>query len=324
MAKNDNMFAILWLLRARGRMTAPQLAVALETSVRTVYRYIDALCASGVPVLAEPGQAGGYSLPPSFRSAPLFFEPDELVALLHASIMVRQTGYPGLNALESALAKIRLNLSPDQEALLDRYAPVLGVASRYESGTAEPWGKALEQAAAGALSVDLLYLKAGTTEPEWRRIDPYALGYRHSYWYVVGRCHLRDAIRDFRLDRIHALKPTEEPFTYPSDFHIDEHLAENWIGRQVQAGPVTLIRLQGPKEAIADVAGHWYVRHCILERSPERLLLQMDATGLPHFRHHLLSFGQSLTILEPASLRLELTEMAREIVRHHLQEIVEP
>lgn len=324
MAKNDNMLAILWLLRSRGRMTAPQLAEALETSVRTIYRYIDALCASGVPVLAEAGQAGGYSLPDHFRSAPLFFEPDELVALFQASTMVRQTGYPGRAALQTALAKVRLNLSPEQEALLERYGPVLGVAARYESGSAEPWGRALERAAAERQTVEMDYLKAGATKPERRRIDPYALGYRYGYWYVVGRCHLRDAIRDFRLDRIRALEPTGLCFTYPADFDIDQHLAETWVERQVQQGPVTLIRVQGSPEVIADLAGHWYVRHCVLERAPEHLLLQMDEAGLPHFRYHLLSFGTSLTVLEPDSLRLELAAMARAVAAHHAKVACEP
>lgn len=324
LAKNDNMLAILWLLRSRGRMTAPQLAEALETSVRTVYRYIDALCASGVPVLSEPGQAGGYSLPPNFRNAPLFFEPAELVAMFQASVFARQAGYPRLDTLETALQKIRLNLSPEQEQLLERHATALGVAPRFRGSPAEPWGKDLEDAAANQQTVELVYLKAGATEPEKRRLDPYALGYRDRYWYVVGRCHTRQAVRDFRLDRIQQVSPTAERFTYPVDFNINDHLSESWIDRQVSAGPITRIRLQGAHEVIADMAGHWYVRHCIVEQTPNQLLLQMDQAGLPHFRFHLLSFGSTIRVLEPDSLREELTEMARALVEHHQQTSAEP
>lgn len=63
--KADNMLSILWLLRTRGRVTAKQLAESLEIHVRSVYRYIDALCASGVPIVAEAGPNGGYSLLPT-------------------------------------------------------------------------------------------------------------------------------------------------------------------------------------------------------------------------------------------------------------------
>lgn len=62
MSKADNMLAILWLLKSRKRMTAKQFSDALEIHVRTVYRYIDALCASGVPIISDAGYNGGYSL----------------------------------------------------------------------------------------------------------------------------------------------------------------------------------------------------------------------------------------------------------------------
>lgn len=62
MSKADNMLSILWMLKEQKRVTAKQIADALEIHIRTVYRYIDALCASGVPIIADSGHNGGYSL----------------------------------------------------------------------------------------------------------------------------------------------------------------------------------------------------------------------------------------------------------------------
>lgn len=74
MAKNDNMLAILWMLNGESKITAKQIAEKLEINIRTVYRYIDSLCASGVPIVADAGQNGGYSLLKSFVQAPLILK----------------------------------------------------------------------------------------------------------------------------------------------------------------------------------------------------------------------------------------------------------
>ncbi len=77
MAKSDNMLAILWMLNSGEKITAKQIAEKLEINIRTVYRYIDSLCASGVPILSDTGQNGGYSLLNNFIQAPLLFDIEE-------------------------------------------------------------------------------------------------------------------------------------------------------------------------------------------------------------------------------------------------------
>lgn len=73
MSKADHMLSIIWLLKTRNKMTAKQLAEALEINIRSVYRYIDSLCSSGVPIVAESGHNGGYSILKQFKESPLIF-----------------------------------------------------------------------------------------------------------------------------------------------------------------------------------------------------------------------------------------------------------
>ncbi len=68
--KSDRLLSILLLLQSRGRTSAPELAERLEVCVRTIYRDIEALSASGVPVHDERGRHGGNSSPASARTSP--------------------------------------------------------------------------------------------------------------------------------------------------------------------------------------------------------------------------------------------------------------
>lgn len=56
------LIAILLLVESRGKMKANDLAEALETSVRSIYRDIDVLAEAGIPLLSTPGPNGGISL----------------------------------------------------------------------------------------------------------------------------------------------------------------------------------------------------------------------------------------------------------------------
>lgn len=73
--------------------------------------------------------------------------------------------------------------------------------------------------------VQMTYRGRGQGEARQRVLNPYALVHRWGWWYTIGYCHLRAAVRSFRVDRISELILLDETFDAPASFDIRSYLA---------------------------------------------------------------------------------------------------
>lgn len=115
----DRLVSLVLLLRQRGRMTADQLAGELEVSTRTVLRDIEALSTAGVPVYADRGRHGGFSLLPGFRTELTGLNHDEALALFTAGSGSGEKVFGLSTALASAMRKVVDALPEGHRASLD-------------------------------------------------------------------------------------------------------------------------------------------------------------------------------------------------------------
>lgn len=313
MAKWDNMLKILWMLRSRN-MTAEQLADDLEMSVRTVYRYIDALCASGVPIIAEPGHDGGYSLPGSFKQAPLFFEPAELKAVLHAALFAQGAGYPLEDDLQRALQKIQLYHSEKQPDDWERQMRGMDILPSSQQQSLKPALQLLEKSVADGLTVRVHYAKNAETEPELRELDPYGLAYRSNKWYIAAYCHRRQDVRTFRVDRMQQLVVTGRTFHIPQDFAVKTYFEQMTSLQETSGDEACFVLIEGTEDSLKRLSGHWYLRNCIVKREGQTLGLIIDEeVMMKYLPSLLLSYTSTVRVLEPQSLKLEIGKIVREL-----------
>ncbi|WP_409343289.1 helix-turn-helix transcriptional regulator [Paenibacillus sp. MBLB4367] len=318
MSKADNMLSILWLLKTEKRMTGKQLADALEINIRTVYRYIDALCASGVPIVSDAGHNGGYSLLGTFMEAPLFFDMNEQKALVHAAIFAQESGYPFGDALAQAIAKLKMYTNQEQLERINRHAAGFDVIGPPPDGSEAPILQELEAAVADSHTIGIDYQKGYGAQTFERRIDPYGIVLWKGKWYVVGHCHLRLDIRSFRVDRIRRLTRTDSVFERPAGFSARQVFMANIIPETDKPDQLVTMRIRGKRQAIDDLCGHWLFGQLLQERDAESAVFKLEKNMMLHYVPHLLmTYRQSIQVLEPDALKERLVAAAADLLTHY-------
>lgn len=318
MAKNDSMLAILWMLNSGVKITAKQISEKLEINIRTVYRHIDALCASGVPIISDAGHNGGYSLLTNFIRAPLLFDMEEKKALLHAAVFAKEAGYPLSEALDTATSKLKRYSNQEQENALNHHLTGFEVINPMVNPSVQPMMEELEQAAAKEVSVEIDYRTGPEGQPKKRVIDPYGMVYWNNKWYTVAFCHLRNEMRSFRVDRILLIKCTPMKFKRPEAFSTRDFFMKNLLPDLVgKKGLISLI-IQGRSEALDELSMHWFLGHHLKERtSNQAIFLFEEITIHRYVPYFLLPYGKSIQIIEPQSLKERLAAIASELMGYY-------
>ncbi|KYN90922.1 DNA-binding transcriptional regulator [Vibrio cidicii] len=210
MSKSERLFELLTLLRSkRYAVTAKQLAETMAVSERTIYRDIQSLLNSGVPICGEAGV--GYLLQNGSHLPPLMFSEKEMVALELGMRMVRAWSDAELaQASHSASAKI-LSVLPDKLKRQVEEFPILVPDYHIQSDSAKR-ALLLRHATDSHFVVDVGYQdeKGSVTQ---RRLHPLGQIFWGKHWTLVAWCELRNDYRHFRLDRIESLSVSDETFT---------------------------------------------------------------------------------------------------------------
>jgi predicted DNA-binding transcriptional regulator YafY len=212
MRRADRLFRIVQFLRAGRLQTARGLAQKLEVSERTVYRDVQDLQLSGVPILGEAGV--GYTLRRDYDLPPLMFDVREITALVLGSRMVVAWGDAELAAAANdALRKIEAVLTPAMRDRIDAvrlYAPSASTRNLAEQSTRDN----LEQLR-GAIETTRIIQAAYSDEKgqqSERRLRPMALLFWGNVWTLVAWCELRHDFRSFRADRFRSIQILDETF----------------------------------------------------------------------------------------------------------------
>ena len=207
MRKIDRLFEIIQLLRGQRLRTAEFISEKLGVSVRTVYRDIQALMASGVPIEGERGI--GYVVRQPIELPPLHFSPLELQAIQLGINIVKAVADEEVTAAAREVElKIR-DVLPDASRATN-HPPLAHIYFESDPKTLQ-YLPTLRQSLEKKQVVELRY-RNETGKVTSRQIWPLGLEYWGKCWTLTAWCELRTDFRVFRLDRITTCEQLERQF----------------------------------------------------------------------------------------------------------------
>ncbi|OCT11340.1 transcriptional regulator [Paenibacillus pectinilyticus] len=310
MNKTDRLLAIVLELQRNQVLRAEDLAAIFETSVRTIYRDIQALSEAGVSVIGAPGQ--GYSLMEGYFLPPVSFTVEEAVTLLIGTDFIEHW-FDAHYGSKSRASRGKI------EAILPE--PIRSETSRIRKNfrllaSAEDIARMQEKAYLEAIRRAILeerkirfrYSKRiaegdGNRE-NVRTVAPYGLVLHQGSWVLVARCELRQNIRHFRLSRMSELIELEDRFMLPADFLLDVYQPPD--DRDV------LVRIWVQPDIADKVreSNNFYIE--TIEDHTEGLLVTLRVRQPEELLQWVLGWGAGVVVLEPESFR--------DRVRNELQE----
>lgn len=305
------LLTVLEVLQARGTVSGPELSDLLEVDARSVRRYIVSLQDLGIPIEGTRGPGGGYRMRPGHRTAPLLFTEPEAVATTLGLLALRARG-PVVDpaAREGAIAKLERVLPDATRASVEALRAV--VLERPPDRTRPE--AAIVATAAGAARrgerLHLGYAGHGAAETE-RDVDPWGVAVTLDHWYLVGWCHLRRDVRQFRLDRVVALAATGERATPPPDGF--DALA--FVTRGIATVPARYLAVVRFPMALADVVERIPQAYGLFREEAGGVEARLPSDDLGATLRHLVGLGLPMRVMGPPELAAEVAAMADRLAR---------
>ena len=251
----DRLLSLMMLLQSRGKLRAEELAAELEVSARTIYRDIDALSASGVPVYADNGPGGGYSLLEGYRTELTGLSAEETEALLLLSLPGPLADLSISKKLKGAVLKV-VSAAPSDMAQSEarmRSRLYLDPTSWFSPGEEPRFLDELQNCVWHDQKVWMEYSDKKSAR-SGREVCPYALVAKAAVWYLVA--DTEKGMRVFRVSRITSVTPLDAHFKRDENFKLRDFW-EEWSGKFIESlhGYHTTIRVVSEGEDV--VGGLW-------------------------------------------------------------------
>lgn len=295
--KVNRLFSIVHILLNKKRVTAKELADKLEVSTRTIYRDIETLSMSGIPIYTEKGSGGGISILENFVINKSVISEEEKNSIILGLEVLEATNY---DKLDSAINKIRNLFNKDEESYIE--IDFTDFNNKEQIKVFEDIKVSLKR----NHSLHILY-KDKSGEETSRKISPLKLIFKQQRWYVIAYCHKRQDYRIFRISRILNTTVTGE------EFDRNKYDITNVVLNSHGIKNMKLITLTLDIKALFRVEEEFY-SSMIVFQDKEKLIIEFESELDEWISSYIMSYADYLIDVDPKEVKDKIKSKARKII----------
>ena len=300
----DQLFEFVYILIDKKQVTAKEMSKHFGVSVRTIYRWMDALSVSGVPVYSMKGRGGGIAISEKYALDKRILSEEERLAIVSSVKAFNSlSGNPAsaVNVNIKAAEKISGLVTKDTDWLEVDFAPW----SPEGSEVRNLFG-ILRDSILKKRQITFDYF-TGDGRSEKRTVHPWKLVFRGQSWYLSGWCTTRKAERFFKRTRMRNLALTSKSANITRNIAVSEPAKTPEF-----SAPLIQIKAKITQEKISYLMDSFICS----EIKPQKngfVNVIFTAPDTPWLCEILLSFGPQIKIISPAKVKNKIAEMAGEI-----------
>ena len=165
-------------------------------------------------------------------------------------------------------------------------------------------------------TLEMEYKTAQNKDYEVRRFNPYHIICQKGSWYVLGYSYHAEAIRLYAMPRIRNCKITNDKFSIPKDFKLEQHIDVQmgaW-GNSGEKFKVEIEFVKGLKTYVMERT--WHKGQTLKENKDGSVYLSFETNQLGQVVAWVMSFTGGAKVLNPPELKKRVADAAREILKN--------
>ncbi|MCC3866998.1 helix-turn-helix transcriptional regulator [Terrisporobacter mayombei] len=295
--KINRLTEIILILLNKKTVTAKELSDKFQVSTRTIYRDIETLSLSGVPVYMSKGKNGGIGLLECFSINKTLLSENDKESITLALKALSTIEYPNINSVINKVGFV--NNKEDNDNWIDIDL------SRWGNKTYEDdkFDK-IRYAILNNKLVEFSYINSLANQSK-RIIEPIKLTYKGQSWYLYGYCRLKEDLRLFRISRI-------KDFEVKNECFIKRYFENQEINKEEkEVFNIVKVKLEVKKEALYRAFDD-FAEESIIDNKNGTYQVNIEFPENEWLYGYILSFGPYAKVVEPLHIRNIVLEKMQE------------